>query len=725
VRNALLVVLILSLAAAFACSRGGSMQAPSPEADGGFSLVNLRDGSALPLDLAASPSAGGVDLTVSTRGEVRADEFLFGIVYDATRYTPGAVTFAGALGESVDLAVTDRPGRVDIGTSRIRNAGDPVGTASGVVARAHFEGRAYAGRSVSGLAPTSPDNKVTNLAAIIVDGQATLTWTERNVGDYDNNGEVGVADITPIALNFGVASGQILSLVDGDKNGEIGVSDITQIALNFQNAIAGYKVNVLRGTSWAMIPNESNPGSPYTVDRPAVVPGDRPVTYTVNYTLAPEDEESFSTAPVGPDGSVGIISNIAGTGGGPVPVDPPAKVTGLTAQGDQSFGEGVIRVSWTGLDPSTVDHYKLWWQVGGDGSNLVACPGFENIANDVTSVDIGDCAKGVTHHFAIWAINYSATQMEQHGPLSDIVNAQAWYDVPPIPALEITDKLQTRDITITNDAGSAQTITLNPATTLYYGSPSDTINLSVKTNLDAEYPSELAYTWAITAGSGTFGGNTASSAVTLTPSAANHITATCTVDVPATSDQQVATFEIIVTTTKALLDKNGRVGYFPAFVEKSLLSGNDTPYEPWRQGKVTWFNFWGDTCGWCHVEMPGLILLHDTYQSQGYQGLGFVPNGLFNPGGYNSAKAWLDGHPEEKFEENWWDDDNYAASSGTFYKIKELFANQGTGNFLPQSYLIDRDGIPRWFVPGSILGASDPPEVALEEWGPRIEDLLN
>ncbi|MEP0815335.1 MAG: PKD domain-containing protein [bacterium] len=75
-----------------------------------------------------------------------------------------------------------------------------------------------------------------------------LSWSYQNRGDYDRTGEVGVSDVTPIAINYladtddGLGNDIYETWVDGDASGEVGVSDITQIALNFLNEVAGYEV---------------------------------------------------------------------------------------------------------------------------------------------------------------------------------------------------------------------------------------------------------------------------------------------------------------------------------------------------------------------------------------------------------------------------------------------------------------------------------------------------
>ena len=75
------------------------------------------------------------------------------------------------------------------------------------------------------------------------DETTTYEWRYFNTGDYDLSGEVGVSDITPIALNYlaetddGV-NDNVQSFIDGDGDGVIGISDITPIALNYLNTYA-------------------------------------------------------------------------------------------------------------------------------------------------------------------------------------------------------------------------------------------------------------------------------------------------------------------------------------------------------------------------------------------------------------------------------------------------------------------------------------------------------
>ncbi len=98
-------------------------------------------------------------------------------------------------------------------------------------------------------------------------GSASLMFYPRMVGDYDGNGEVGISDITPLGQFFGASvayddpllhdgisywpagdpdgegrENWIKARVDGDGNGEINVADITPIAIRFGEHTDGWRV---------------------------------------------------------------------------------------------------------------------------------------------------------------------------------------------------------------------------------------------------------------------------------------------------------------------------------------------------------------------------------------------------------------------------------------------------------------------------------------------------
>jgi len=81
---------------------------------------------------------------------------------------------------------------------------------------------------------------------------AMLSWGYSCLGDYDQNGEVNIADLTPLAQHLGEVSAggpgtpfspsSLGGVVDGDGNGEINIGDVTPLGMNFGARVAGYRV---------------------------------------------------------------------------------------------------------------------------------------------------------------------------------------------------------------------------------------------------------------------------------------------------------------------------------------------------------------------------------------------------------------------------------------------------------------------------------------------------
>jgi hypothetical protein len=76
----------------------------------------------------------------------------------------------------------------------------------------------------------------------------SATWTLRNPGDYDQNGEVNLGDLTLVAkYNQHTAAspdwGQA-QIADGNGNGQVEIGDVTVIGKNFKNVLTGYYLMV-------------------------------------------------------------------------------------------------------------------------------------------------------------------------------------------------------------------------------------------------------------------------------------------------------------------------------------------------------------------------------------------------------------------------------------------------------------------------------------------------
>ena len=78
------------------------------------------------------------------------------------------------------------------------------------------------------------------------DATSTLSWGYYCTGDYDQNGEVNISDLTPLGVNFNATgpfdADSALAVIDGDGNGEINIADVTPIGQNFGVTVSGYNV---------------------------------------------------------------------------------------------------------------------------------------------------------------------------------------------------------------------------------------------------------------------------------------------------------------------------------------------------------------------------------------------------------------------------------------------------------------------------------------------------
>ncbi|MCB1220520.1 MAG: hypothetical protein H7A35_03380 [Planctomycetales bacterium] len=194
---------------------------------------------------------------------------------------------------------------LDLAQAEIRLAAAPAGMDEGlfdVLRGALLQSLAgQPDRNPSAL-PSGPENLVDDLA-ITPDGNgAILSWTYRNVGDYDLNGEVNISDLTPLGQNFSAREGapgwEQARVADGDGNGEVNISDVTPIGRHFFASVLGYNIY------------GRNQAGPYVkVDRVAISQGSgSPYHFSVQlisveydtYTIAPYDStgEDFPQQPL-------------------------------------------------------------------------------------------------------------------------------------------------------------------------------------------------------------------------------------------------------------------------------------------------------------------------------------------------------------------------------------------------------------------------------------------
>ncbi len=274
---------IAAVAAASCASNGSNFQTNYNETGYRFSIVDQnpytnRDESIYEIVLAEY--GGEVEVAIIATDDSEYGHLLH-LEYPAGSLTTESVDFSGGFqaGKYVTLGVTGVSGIVAIGVSPIGGGSAPAGK----VATVRFRHGAFPIREI-GAAPSGTENVVNDLKVEKVsEGQVSLVWHGKLKGDFDLSGEVGIPDITPIALNYletteSTADLELFEIIDGDGSGEIGIPDVTVIALHYLETLAGYRA--FRGipqdppipggpVNWLSIPLEISSGADATLaERP-------------------------------------------------------------------------------------------------------------------------------------------------------------------------------------------------------------------------------------------------------------------------------------------------------------------------------------------------------------------------------------------------------------------------------------------------------------------------
>ncbi len=109
--------------------------------------------------------------------------------------------------------------------------------------------------------PVGSDNQVTDIKSRDNgNGTYDLTWYYRNLGDYDQDGAVGISDITPLAMHYNEPVelwDSIQDIVDGSRNLVVDISDITPIAMYYGVEMAEYVVEHAPAAGGAWTPIDS------------------------------------------------------------------------------------------------------------------------------------------------------------------------------------------------------------------------------------------------------------------------------------------------------------------------------------------------------------------------------------------------------------------------------------------------------------------------------------
>ena len=322
----LILLLISLLAGVCSCGNGGVTPDPGPLTDGKFSLSVITDSQL------GAPEGGQFGIKSSIQGDATVIEvsaasarglqaLYFELSFDPESYNPISAAATEALGSrSQVLEVYTVPERGKLYHGQIlANAGTKPGfSGSGILARVVFKNEPQPQASQTSAAAS----RLTDKVPLTWDANAqSLNWRYANLGDYNQDGVVGVTDLTPLALKFGQAAGaaqfpadSLESQVDGDLSGTLDASDIKLIVDNWGRSVqSGYNV-------YASLHCEDYPvydQAPSTVAPVANVPLAATLTSPADARLKfgyqvsnPMEGVLYWVRPVSDDGEEGISSDL-------------------------------------------------------------------------------------------------------------------------------------------------------------------------------------------------------------------------------------------------------------------------------------------------------------------------------------------------------------------------------------------------------------------------------
>ncbi|MEZ5337575.1 MAG: PKD domain-containing protein [bacterium] len=259
IRNILLIALLASLLSA--CGGRGSTSLPEAEvaasglhaSSAGMEVELSADsfifgGKAEELGLVVSEQEDGsllAEVSLERAEQLRA--VYFTIAYDTQHWhaveSAASAEFADPA-ELISLGVLDTAAGMHHGQLFVHPQAAEGFSGSGVVARVRFAPGALTQQRSIAKAPQGPGSR----SDISFSASSTigLFWHYYNQGDYDQNGEVNISDLTPLGIHLKESGpwspASIQGVVDGDGNNEINLADITPIGANFGARISLYNL---------------------------------------------------------------------------------------------------------------------------------------------------------------------------------------------------------------------------------------------------------------------------------------------------------------------------------------------------------------------------------------------------------------------------------------------------------------------------------------------------
>ena len=381
--------------------------------DGTYDFGASAKGVYATLDPSPQLDKDHVVLNLHVDGAQGLKNFFVRVKYDPTQYRAMVVQPTKLMGDAsslLSLYVPDGKGNLDYGQTLVNEDYQVGFTGSGIMAQVSFTKQPeLIARHVSAVAD-KPLSAVNNL---VFDGANTLTWSFANQGDYDQNGSVGIADITGLGKHFNHSTNgagpfpwtSSDSASDGNNDGACTINDLTPLGANLNKSILG-GYHVYHSASAADYPATALGANGAGAADLGVVAfstaaGDRNVvrvTFTSN-VAAPVANDFYWVRPDDGAGAIGIASNLVG--GNPAALPALSLNTGVSPA---QSGSGTQADPWIMLDTNNYTYTLLDTPGGTDkstdpGTTFVVTP---STAGTFTA-NVLDIATGFTGDFTVTA----------------------------------------------------------------------------------------------------------------------------------------------------------------------------------------------------------------------------------------------------------------------------------------------------------------------------------
>ncbi|MCB1216582.1 fibronectin type III domain-containing protein [bacterium] len=301
------------------------------------------------LSLEVEAGDGGQYVRVFGSGLEPSNHAYLHLAYDPASVRP--VT-AGAgreiAGDSMFVSVTSEPGLVAMGIGTI--GGREVIAGEVELAEVFFaDGPALMlGRGTSAVA----QSPVNTLRWDGIDPNKLL-WNYRNTGDYDQNRQVGISDITPIGIYLGKSNTESdwfkAEPTDGDNNGVINISDITPIGVNYNNQVSQYRIDSAASESGSF----SGTGSSVDYEQHIKPTGGGFYSFEFSLSPAPADGMWFAVTALDNGNPASAHSNAVQFGGSGGGGSAPQNLSGVVNGAN-------FELSWQAPATGTPDGYNAY-----------------------------------------------------------------------------------------------------------------------------------------------------------------------------------------------------------------------------------------------------------------------------------------------------------------------------------------------------------------------------